>query len=271
MPDRKRGDQFRDLIPYFLHSRFFSEVFSKSFCVFFFSSAPPKSSNSSPRSSTHSPNSPPNYSPYSPNSSGNSCPHSSLSGSSRFFQLLLRSLLHIILCVCLQVGLQVFSKVLSIFASALFSKFFPKFLCKFFCILYTLYSTYSTLILQVFLPILLHCVRCALLYATLHVCFMFPSFAILLHILLQTIFKLLSWLFPSAFCLCFAWFGPQFSSFFMRSLGDVRHFSGSCFVRFGHQSCCCSAVSKAFLQVIPSIGFPSAFRSCFAWFGPQSF
>ena len=61
------------------------------------------------------------------------------------------------------------------------------------------------------------------------------------------------------------------SSFFMRSLGDVRQFSGSCFVRFGHQSCCCSAVSEAFLQVIPSIDFPSAFRLCFARFGPQSF
>ena len=60
------------------------------------------------------------------------------------------------------------------------------------------------------------------------------------------------------------------SSFFMRPLGHVRQFSGSCFVRFGHESCCCSAVSDAFLQVIPSIGFPSAFRSCFAWFGPQS-
>ena len=60
------------------------------------------------------------------------------------------------------------------------------------------------------------------------------------------------------------------SSFFMRSLGHVRQFSGSCFVRFGHQSCCCSAVSEAFLQVIPSIGFLSAFRSCFGWFGHQS-
>ena len=38
------------------------------------------------------------------------------------------------------------------------------------------------------------------------------------------------------------------SSFVMRSLGDVRQFSGSCFVRFGHQSCCCSAVSEAFLH-----------------------
>ena len=59
------------------------------------------------------------------------------------------------------------------------------------------------------------------------------------------------------------------SSFLMRSLGDVRQFSGSCFVRFGPQSCCCSAVSQAFLQVIPTIGFLSAFRSCFAWFWPQ--
>ena len=61
------------------------------------------------------------------------------------------------------------------------------------------------------------------------------------------------------------------SSFFTRSLGNVRQFSGSCFVQFGHQSCCCSAVSEAFLQVIPCIDSPSAFRSCFAWFGPQSF
>ena len=61
------------------------------------------------------------------------------------------------------------------------------------------------------------------------------------------------------------------SSFFTRSLGNVRQFSGSCFVQFGHQSCCCSAVSEAFLQVIPFIDFPLAFRSCFAWFGPQSF
>ena len=61
------------------------------------------------------------------------------------------------------------------------------------------------------------------------------------------------------------------SSFFTRSLGNVRQFSGSCFVQFGHQSCCCSAVSEAFLQVIPCIDFPLAFRSCFAWFGPQSF
>ena len=57
------------------------------------------------------------------------------------------------------------------------------------------------------------------------------------------------------------------SSFFTRSLGNVRQFSGSCF----DQSCCCSAVSEAFLQVIPLIDFPLAFRSCFAWFGPQSF
>ena len=28
---------------------------------------------------------------------------------------------------------------------------------------------------------------------------------------------------------------------------------------------------EAFLQVIPSIDFPSAFRLCFARFGPQSF
>ena len=61
------------------------------------------------------------------------------------------------------------------------------------------------------------------------------------------------------------------SSFFTRSLGNVRQFSGSCFVEFGHQSCCCSAVSEAFLQVIPFIDIPLAFRSCFAWFGPQSF
>ena len=76
--------------------------------------------------------------------------------------------------------------------------------------------------------------------------------------------------FLSAFRSCFAWFwaslGLNPSSSIMRSVGDVRHFSGSCFVRFGHQSCCCSAVSEAFLQVIPSIGFLSAFRSCFAWF-----
>ena len=79
--------------------------------------------------------------------------------------------------------------------------------------------------------------------------------------------------FLSAFRSCFAWFwasiGLNPSSSIMRSVGDVRHFSGSCFVRFGHQSCCCSAVSEAFLQVIPSIGFLSAFRSCFAWFWPQ--
>ena len=56
-----------------------------------------------------------------------------------------------------------------------------------------------------------------------------------------------------------------------RSLGNVRQSSGSCFVQFGHQSCSCSAVSEAFLQVIPCIDSPSAFRSCFAWFGPQSF
>ena len=61
------------------------------------------------------------------------------------------------------------------------------------------------------------------------------------------------------------------SSFLRRSLGDVRHFSGLCFVWFGHQSCCCSAVSEAFLPVIPSNGFPSAFRSYFAWFGHRSF
>ena len=53
------------------------------------------------------------------------------------------------------------------------------------------------------------------------------------------------------------------SSFFTRSLGNVRQFSGSCFVQFGHQSCCCSAVSEAFLQVIPFIDFPLAFRSYF--------
>ena len=47
------------------------------------------------------------------------------------------------------------------------------------------------------------------------------------------------------------------SSFLRRSLGDVRHFSGLCFVWFGHQSCCCSDVSEAFLPVIPSNGFPS--------------
>ena len=80
--------------------------------------------------------------------------------------------------------------------------------------------------------------------------------------------------FLSAFRSCFAWFwasiGLNPSSSIMRSVGDVRHFSGSCFVRFGHQSCCCSAVSEAFLQVIPSIGFLSAFRSCFVRFGPQS-
>ena len=45
-----------------------------------------------------------------------------------------------------------------------------------------------------------------------------------------------------------------------RSFGDVRQFSGSCFVRFGHQSCCCSSIDS-----------PSAFHSCFARFGPQSF
>ena len=76
--------------------------------------------------------------------------------------------------------------------------------------------------------------------------------------------------FLSAFRSCFAWFwasiGLNPSSSIMRSVGDVRHFSGWCFVRFGHQSCCCSAVSEAFLQVIPAIGFLSAFRSCFAWF-----
>ena len=60
-------------------------------------------------------------------------------------------------------------------------------------------------------------------------------------------------------------------SFLRRSLGDVRHFSGLCFVWFGHQSCCCSAVSEAFLPVIPSNGFPSAFGWYFAWFGHRSF
>ena len=74
--------------------------------------------------------------------------------------------------------------------------------------------------------------------------------------------------FPSAFRSYFAWFGHRF---FRRSLGDVRHFSGLCFVWFGHQSCCCSAVSEAFLPVIHSNGFPSAFRSYFAWFGHRSF
>ena len=79
---------------------------------------------------------------------------------------------------------------------------------------------------------------------------------------------------------CFVQFGHQscscsaVSEAFLqvtRSLGNVRQFSGSCFVQFGHQSCSCSAVSEAFLQVIPCIDSPSAFRSCFAWFGPQSF
>ena len=56
------------------------------------------------------------------------------------------------------------------------------------------------------------------------------------------------------------------SSFLMRSLGDVRHFSGLCFVWFGHQSCCCSRVS----QLRTKDCFPSAFRSCFAWFGHRS-
>ena len=56
------------------------------------------------------------------------------------------------------------------------------------------------------------------------------------------------------------------SSFLMRSLGDVRHFSGLCFVWFG-QSCCCSSVS----QLRTKDCFPSAFRSYFAWFGHRSF
>ena len=57
------------------------------------------------------------------------------------------------------------------------------------------------------------------------------------------------------------------SSFLRRSLGDVRHFSGLCFVWFGHQSCCCSRVS----QLRTKDCFPSAFRSYFAWFGHRSF
>ena len=57
------------------------------------------------------------------------------------------------------------------------------------------------------------------------------------------------------------------SSFLMRSLGDVRQFSGLCFVWFGHQSCCCSSVS----QLRTKDCFPSAFRSYFAWFGHRSF
>ena len=56
------------------------------------------------------------------------------------------------------------------------------------------------------------------------------------------------------------------ASFFMRSLGDVRQFSGLCFVWFGHQSCCCSSVS----QLRTKDCFPSAFRSYFAWFGHRS-
>ena len=43
------------------------------------------------------------------------------------------------------------------------------------------------------------------------------------------------------------------SSFLRRSLGDVRHFSGLCFVWCGHQSCCCSAVSEAFLPFPPTV------------------
>ena len=73
--------------------------------------------------------------------------------------------------------------------------------------------------------------------------------------------------FPSAFRSYFAWFGHRsFSSFLMRSLGDVRQFSGLCFVWFGHQSCCCSSVS----QLRTKDCFPSAFRSYFAWFGHRS-
>ena len=191
LSDRKRGAQFRDRIPYFLHSRFFSEVFSKSFCIFFFSSAPPKSSNSSPRSSTHSPNSPPNYSPYSPNnSSGNSCPHSSLSGSSRFFPTspsqssphnslclspsrapsFFQSFINISLCIILQVFSQVSLQILLYTVYTLFNIFnfnSPSF------------SPHSSALYSL----------CSSLRNS--PC-LFPSFVILLHILLQTIFKLLS-------------------------------------------------------------------------------
>ena len=58
------------------------------------------------------------------------------------------------------------------------------------------------------------------------------------------------------------------SSFLMRSLGNVRHFSGFCFVWFGHQSCCCSPRVS---ELRTKDCFPSAFRSYFAWFGHQSF
>ena len=155
--------------------------------LFFFSSAPPKSSNSSPRSSTHSPNSPPNYSPY---SSGNSCPHSSLSGSSRFFPTspsqssphnslclspsrapsFFQSFINICLCIILQVFSQVSLQILLYTVYTLFNIFnfnSPSFSPH----SSTLYSLCSSLRNS---PCL------------------FPSFVILLHILLQAIFKLLS-------------------------------------------------------------------------------
>ena len=74
------------------------------------------------------------------------------------------------------------------------------------------------------------------------------------------------------------------ASFLMRSLGDVRQFSGLCFVWFGHQSCGQKIVfHRLFDRISHGLGIdPSSFlmRSlgdvrqfsglCFVWFGHQS-